>query len=198
MHDVERPEHGHDPNLSPPAPGELELVRSFLSLHEHAGDRIHSLPPSHDTAEWWFRSHELIGDDEPAPADDLAWATSVQEDLRGKVLRDGGPPADPGAVVRLNEAAREAGIEIRFANGGASGFETRATGIRGAVGRLLGLAFLAELDGSWTNLKTCGSDECRSVFYDRSKNRSGKWCSMQTCGNRAKVRAFRDRNAKSP
>jgi hypothetical protein len=195
---VERPEHGHDPTLTPPAPGELELVRSFLSLHEHAGDRIHSLPPSHPTLAWWFRSHELIAEDDPTPEDDLAWAASLQEDLRGSVLRERGLPNDPGAATRLNEAAREAGIEIRFANAGASGFETRATGIRGAIGRLLGIAFLAELDGSWKNLKSCGSHECRSVFYDRSKNRSGKWCSMQTCGNRAKVRAFRERNASSP
>lgn len=198
MHLVERPEHGHDPNLTPPAPGELELVRSFLSLHEHGGDRIHSLPPSPDTLEWWFRSHRLIGDDDPTPPDDLAWAASTQEDLRDQVVRDEGLPSDSEAATRLNEAAREAGIEIRFGNGGASGFETRATGIRGAIGRLLGIAFLAELDGSWPNLKACGSDECRSVFYDRSKNRSGKWCSMQTCGNRAKVRAFRERNAASP
>jgi hypothetical protein len=198
MHHVERPEHGHDPNLIPPAPGELELIRSFLSLHEHAGDRIHSLPPSPGTMAWWFRSHRLIDEDDPTTEDDLAWSTALQEDLRGTVLREGGRPGDPEAATRLNEAAREAGIEIRFANGGASGFETKAAGIRGAIGRLLGIAFLAELDGSWTNLKACGSDECRSVFYDRSKNRSGKWCSMQTCGNRAKVRAFRERNASSP
>ncbi|HEX6579263.1 MAG TPA: CGNR zinc finger domain-containing protein, partial [Actinomycetota bacterium] len=33
------------------------------------------------------------------------------------------------------------------------------------------------------------------VFFDRSKNKSGKWCSMNACGNRAKVRAFRARQA---
>ncbi|HEY7399774.1 MAG TPA: CGNR zinc finger domain-containing protein [Actinomycetota bacterium] len=191
---MERPEHGHDPTIAPAAPGDLELVRGFLSLHEHAGDRLHSLPPSTSTLEWWFRSHGLLRDGEPAPEDDLAWAATIQDDLRGKVTRDGEHPVDRGSAERLNEAARESGIEIRFAEGGGSGFESRATGIRGAIGRLLGIAFLAELDGTWSNLKTCGSHACRSVFYDRSKNRSGKWCSMQTCGNRAKVRAFRERN----
>ncbi len=34
-----------------------------------------------------------------------------------------------------------------------------------------------------------------TVFFDRSKNKSGKWCSMNACGNRAKVRAFRARQA---
>ncbi|HWL91166.1 MAG TPA: CGNR zinc finger domain-containing protein, partial [Actinomycetota bacterium] len=33
------------------------------------------------------------------------------------------------------------------------------------------------------------------VFFDGSKNKSGKWCSMAACGNRAKVRAFRERQA---
>ena len=196
---MERPEHGHDPNLTPPAPGDLELVRSFLSLHEHAGDRLLSLPPSPRTVEWWFRSNELIGDHEPAAEDDVAWAISVQDDLRETVPRDhdGGRPADPNAPDRLSEAAREAGIEIRFGSGD-SGFESPAAGIRGAIGRLLGIAFLAQLDGSWSHLKTCGNGDCRSVFYDRSKNRSGRWCSMQTCGNRAKVRAFRERSAAGP
>ena len=58
---------------------------------------------------------------------------------------------------------------------------------------ILAIAFLAELDGSWSRFKECGDPTCRSVFYDRSKNRSGKWCVMAECGNRAKVRAYRER-----
>ena len=66
-------------------------------------------------------------------------------------------------------------------------------GVRGAVGRLLGIAFLAELDGTWQRLRPCANASCRSVFWDGSKNRSGRWCSMEACGNQAKVRAYRER-----
>jgi predicted RNA-binding Zn ribbon-like protein len=70
-----------------------------------------------------------------------------------------------------------------------------ATGVAGALGRILAVAFLAQLDGSWAHLKQCADETCTSVFYDRSKNRSGKWCSMQSCGNRNKVRAWRARQS---
>jgi len=70
----------------------------------------------------------------------------------------------------------------------------RRGGVVGAVGTLLASAFLAELDGSWARLRHCSNPECESVFYDRSKNRSGRWCSMRSCGNQAKVRAYRERH----
>jgi hypothetical protein len=186
----------HDPDTTPAAPGELELVRRFISVHEHPPGSVDSLAPSAGTIEWWLRSHGLIEGAEPAARSDLAWATGVLEDLRGKVAADG-READPSVVERLSDAARRSGLEVRFANGGRSRFETRTGGVRGAIGRLLGIAFLAELDGTWANLKACENPVCRAVFFDRSRNRSGKWCSMQSCGNRAKVRAFRERHASS-
>ena len=58
-------------------------------------------------------------------------------------------------------------------------------------------AFLSELDGTWARFKECGGEDCRSVFWDRSKNRSGRWCTMKDCGNRAMVRASRERERSS-
>ena len=191
--------HEHETGATtPPAPGELELVRSFLSLHDHEPGRSDSLAPSLETLEWWFRHIHVLPETTPTAKADLEWAAGLLEDLREKVFENVGRPVDPQAVERLNAAARGAGLEIRFGNGGGTRFETRASRIRGAVGRLLGVAFLAELDGSWRDFKECGSPTCRSIFYDRSKNHSGKWCSMQSCGNRAKVRAFRERRAAKP
>ena len=63
------------------------------------------------------------------------------------------------------------------------------------IGRILAAAFLAQLDGTWNRFRECSDPSCRSVFWDRSKNRSGRWCSMSSCGNRAKVRAYRERHA---
>jgi predicted RNA-binding Zn ribbon-like protein len=68
-----------------------------------------------------------------------------------------------------------------------------AAGLDRALGRLVAIAFLAGLDGTWAHLKECAGEDCNAVFYDRSKNHSGRWCSMSACGNRAKVRAWRER-----
>ncbi len=40
-------------------------------------------------------------------------------------------------------------------------------------------------------LKACGSETCRWVFYDATKNASRRWCDMASCGNREKARRFR-------
>ena len=57
---------------------------------------------------------------------------------------------------------------------------------------------IAELyDGSRNGtldwLKMCASDECRRVFFDRSKPATRRWCMSSLCGNRMKTRSYRER-----
>jgi predicted RNA-binding Zn ribbon-like protein len=178
-----------------PAPGELELVRSFLSLHDHSASNGSTLRPGPATIAWWLRAEGLVptGVDAPEVSEaDFDWAIGIRDALVEKVRENMGAPADAEAEVRLNAAADETGLRPRF--GDARVIPT-ADGVRGAIGRLLGAAFMAELDGSWHRFRLCADPTCTTVFYDRSKNHSAKWCSMQTCGNRNKVRAFRQRHA---
>ncbi len=177
-------------DTTPPAPGELELVRAFLSLHEHAPGTTDSLPPSAATIEWWLEENELLPTDADASPKDLAWAGEVLEALRSRVFENMGKDPDPAAMAILDAATATAGLVPRF---GAEGLVPTAAGVPGAVGQVLAVAFLADLDGSWRRFRECDSPDCRSVFYDRSKNHSGRWCTMAECGNRAKVRAYRER-----
>jgi CGNR zinc finger/Putative stress-induced transcription regulator len=184
------PGHGED---EAPAPGELELVRSFLSLHDHPPGDDDGSSPSVESLEWWLRERGLLEPaEEPSPRD-LRWALGILEAMRTKVLEQTGSPRDPEAIESLNMAARDTGLRLCFGCDDGGRLHTTSTGVRGAMGRLLGLMFLAELDGTWRHFKECSNPTCRSVFYDRSKNHSGRWCSMASCGNRAKVRAFRER-----
>jgi predicted RNA-binding Zn ribbon-like protein len=48
-------------------------------------------------------------------------------------------------------------------------------------------------DGSLARLKMCAADECRRVFFDRSKPATRRWCMSTLCGNRMKTRAYRER-----
>jgi predicted RNA-binding Zn ribbon-like protein len=186
----------HESNSTPPAPGDLELVRSFVSLHDHVRPSPQSLPPGSDTIAWWLRTYGALPDDEQPATEDLAWAAEVLEALRARVRENEGEPRDDAAIRFLDRAAREAGLEVRF---GEDALRPEAAGVRGAIGRVLAAAFLAELDGTWSRFRRCSNPTCRSVFWDRSKNHSGRWCSMQACGNQAKVRAYRRRaKAASP
>ena len=80
---------------------------------------------------------------------------------------------------------------------GANGTLTLAPARDDALGGLA--AVIAEmhnasLNGTLDRLKTCASEECQRVFFDRSKPASRRWCVSTLCGNRIKTRTYRERH----
>jgi predicted RNA-binding Zn ribbon-like protein len=188
------PQPVHPDDEVTPAPEDLEPLRSFLSLHDHvAGDRT-SLTPDADSLRWWLRSNGLVASDGAVSDEEAAWALDVRAALVEKVRETSGRRHDEATGV-LNRAAERAGLRMCFGCEEERPIHVGTDGVAGAVGALLGAAFLAELDGRWDRFGVCDDPTCSEVFYDRSRNRSGRWCSMATCGNRNKVRAFRERHA---
>jgi len=186
------PQPVHEGDEVSPAPGDLELVRSFVSLHDHGPGSTGSLEPTLGTMMWWLHSQDLIPADVEPTGSELAWVMEVRAALVAKVRENMGTPPDPALGERLNQAADDAGLRPRFDE---PGLEVTTDGARGAVGKILGITFLAELDGSWHRFRMCADPTCHTAFYDRSKNHSAKWCSMSSCGNRNKVRMFRERHS---
>jgi len=106
--------------------------------------------------------------------------------LREHGLLDGPPKAGARDVTKAREV-RDALRALTVANNGEP--------LDGALGVLLAVVQSAQADGTWSRLKACSQDDCRWVFYDRSRNRSSRWCEMAVCGNRNKAREFRRRRA---
>jgi predicted RNA-binding Zn ribbon-like protein len=100
---------------------------------------------------------------------------------------------DAATVAALADMVTWAGLSIRFTPQRSWRTADAGSGVRAAVGRLLGVVVTAMADGSWDRLKACGNDACRWGFYDTSRARTAKWCSMQICGNRMKQQAWRER-----
>jgi predicted RNA-binding Zn ribbon-like protein len=50
------------------------------------------------------------------------------------------------------------------------------------------------LNGTLDRLKMCAAEECRRVFFDRSKPATRRWCMSALCGNRMKTRTYRARH----
>jgi predicted RNA-binding Zn ribbon-like protein len=48
--------------------------------------------------------------------------------------------------------------------------------------------------GTLDRLKMCAAEECRRVFFDRSKPATRRWCMSNLCGNRIKTRTYRERH----
>jgi predicted RNA-binding Zn ribbon-like protein len=189
------PQPVHPRDETEPAPEDLELLRAFLSLHDHEPGNADSLAPDTDSLRWWLETAGQLSPADRVTDEDLRWALEVRAALVQKVRENMDEPRDADAIELLNRAAERTGLRPCFGCPDDRPIHVDEGGVVGAVGALLGAAFLAELDGRWDRFRLCGDPTCSTVFYDRSRNRSGKWCSMSTCGNRAKVRAFRERQA---
>ncbi len=163
------------------APGDLELVRSFVNTLdlETGADELRDA----EALARWLAERRLL---EPgAPVSDA------------QVQRVAGEELDPDAIATLEAAVRWGSLTVVFDGRGRIAVEHGRPGVGGAVGRLLAIAARSMADGSWDRLKACSANDCGWAFYDRTRNRSGRWCSMAVCGNRAKVRAYRALRASS-
>jgi predicted RNA-binding Zn ribbon-like protein len=176
-----------------PAPGDLELVRAFVNTRDIEDDReyLGDAGLLHE----WLVGHGLLAPDEAAGEADLRRAQRLREALRGVLLANNGEPLDPSAAAELDAAARQSRLGAHFDAEAHGVLWPDAHGVDGALGRLLAIVYAAMADGSWARLKACRNPECRWIFYDATKNRSGAWCEMGLCGNRMKARTYRARHA---
>lgn len=175
------------------APGELSLVRAFVNtLDVEAG--VDELAHA-GSCEVWLRRNGLL-ESGSLDEQDCARLAAVREAVRELLLanNDGHTP-DAGAVSLLREAAGEAPLAVAVGDDGTVHLRPAATGVEGALARLLAIVYEASVSGDWSRLKACRNDSCRWAFYDHSRNRSGHWCSMAVCGNRSKVQEYRRRRA---
>jgi predicted RNA-binding Zn ribbon-like protein len=173
------------------APGELERVRAFVNSRD--GDDEQLTGP--DALKRWLVEHELAEPDLTVAPADLQSALRLRESLRGVMLaHTEGTRAPAEAWRALDQAAARARISLRFGENGDARVEPSATGVDGALGRLLAVVHAAIAQGTWQRLKACREHTCEWAFYDHTKNRSGTWCSMEVCGNRAKARSYRERH----
>jgi hypothetical protein len=115
MEDVREPQPNTEFDNTPPAPGDLEMVRGFMSLHDHVPVTEDSLPPTRATIAWWLREHGLLDPAADASDEDLAWAADVLEALRARVLENMGAAPDPATIATLDAAAADVGLAPRFA-----------------------------------------------------------------------------------
>lgn len=175
------------------APGDLELVRSFVNtLDLEAGSDKLEDP---EALRRWLVGRRLLEPGAPVSPVTVRRAAAVREALRSLLRANASGNLDPDAVATLEAALRWGGLAVVFDDRARIAVEPGRPGAAGAIGRLLAIAAESMADGSWNRLKACCADDCRWAFYDHTRNRSGRWCSMAVCGNRAKVRAHRARRA---
>lgn len=174
-----------------PAPGDLRLVQAFVNTAARRGKTDELMSPQ-SLADWLARRRLLPAATELGP-EDLERALAVRRGLRALIAANrGAKKVNAGAVGALDRAVASAPLVVRFDAEGSSVFEPAASGLDGALARLVAVVALARLAGRWSRLKLCIAAECRQVLYDASPNRSTKWCTVR-CGDRIKARESRRR-----
>jgi predicted RNA-binding Zn ribbon-like protein len=180
------------PAQSKDAPGELNLVRSFVNTLD-LDDGVETLATPASLAAW-LADQGLMDYAAAAGQADVRRTVALREAFRELLLSNNdGHPVDESATAVVDEAAARAKLRLRVTSDGGARLEAQAQGVDGALGRLLIIAYRAMETGTWRRLKACRNDTCRWAFYDHSRNSSGHWCSMEACGSREKARAYRQR-----
>lgn len=187
-----------------PAPSELELVRALINSRNVEGEAKVAAASS----EWdklttpamaadWLRERGLLSRQARVTASEAAGLRALRESLRGLAARNNGLEL-PVDLDLLRRAAEHARFGLVFDSlTGRSELNPTASGVPGAIGRIIGQVHQAMEDGSWDRLKICAAETCLWAYYDRSKNSHSRWCSPSVCGNRDKVRRYRERAQKA-
>lgn len=179
-------------DTSPPAPGELELLQRFVNLHEH-DEHGRTVDPPLEMVQGFLVSRGLLKKEERFTAVDRETYLRLRDAIRRLVDADPDNPISGEDAEAIDRIGLSAGLHPHFHPAGSPTLEPTGRGVAAAFGTIVAIAFVASFDGTFAQLKSCADENCRAVFFDRSKNHSGRWCSMSVCGNRAKVRAWRER-----
>lgn len=142
--------------------------------------------------EAWLRERGLLRRGAHVDAADHRAALDLRQALRDFLLNAPQERPQAGEVARqLTAASRRFPLMLAVSDTGAVELAPvpGSNGLGNVLAQMIGLAQTHRLD----RLKTCASQECRWIFFDRSKPANRHWCSSSICGNRQKTRAYRQR-----
>jgi predicted RNA-binding Zn ribbon-like protein len=185
-------------------PGELALLYEFVnsldlrSFVEHGvqhtgGDELATKPQ----LEAWMRQRGLLAKGAQLDAEEHRKALQLRRSLRAFLQL---PPAvrrrDASAIVLLNASAATFPLVVQTSKTGKIQLHPLPGVPAGGLGTILAELQYAAETAKLDRLKTCAAEDCRRVFYDRSKPGTRRWCASMLCGNRQKTRAYRRRQGR--
>ena len=126
-------------------------------------------------------------------ADELAAAVALREALYRIVIArlEGRRPEVTDVDLLTQHASRPQLTPQLHADGSVSREGTVAQLLARLAADVLDLLAGPDLE----SVKKCSDPGCTRLYIDASRGRNRHWCGMDTCGNRAKVQAFRARQA---
>jgi len=144
----------------------------------------------------WLAERGLPGGDGGVTPKTFHTALRLREGLREYLERDPTERSRDGASLRkLNESLEAMPFVVQVSGGKPTmTMQPVQPGALAGLGAVVNQLYDASASGDLDRLKMCASEECRRVFYDRSKPGTRRWCQASLCGNRMKTRAYRERH----
>jgi predicted RNA-binding Zn ribbon-like protein len=184
----------------PPVPPGFALLYDFANsldlrrfvqggVPHTTGDKLAAI----ENLEEWMRGRELLGNRAKLSRGDHRKALELREALRQFLSLAPPDRREAGAAARLNAAAASFPLTVRVSEAGKLELQPEQRGALSGLGRVLADLQRAAESSNLDRLKMCASDECRWVFFDRSKPSTRRWCSSALCGNRQKTKTYRTR-----
>jgi predicted RNA-binding Zn ribbon-like protein len=147
--------------------------------------------------EAWMRRRRLLPPGKRLDGHDYRRTLDLRDALRGFLgLSPEGRRQNSDAARRLTTASRNFPLTLVVAAEGS--VTLQAAPGSGALGGVLAEMYGLANSDRLARLKTCASDECRWIFFDRSKPANRHWCSSNLCGNREKTRTYRRKHREPP
>jgi predicted RNA-binding Zn ribbon-like protein len=97
------------------------------------------------------------------------------------------------AVRSLNKAMRLLPLVAEARNDGVMALRAGRDDALAGLSVVVAEMYDGSVRGTLDRLKMCAAEECRRVFFDRSKPATRRWCMSTLCGNRTKTRTYRAR-----
>jgi len=97
------------------------------------------------------------------------------------------------AVRSLNKAMRLFPLVAEARNDGVIALRAGRDDALAGLSVVVAEMYDGSVRGALDRLKMCAAQECRRVFFDRSKPATRRWCMSTLCGNRTKTRTYRAR-----
>jgi predicted RNA-binding Zn ribbon-like protein len=101
------------------------------------------------------------------------------------------------AVRSLNTAMRLFPLVAEARNDGVMALRASRVDALAGLSSVVAEMYDGSVRGTLDRLKMCAAEECRRVFFDRSKPATRRWCMSNLCGNRIKTRTYRERQRKA-
>jgi predicted RNA-binding Zn ribbon-like protein len=98
------------------------------------------------------------------------------------------------AIRPLNDALRAFPLVVEASNDGDVALGPARSDPMAGLSAIAAELYLGSVKRTLDRLKMCAAEECRRVFFDRSKPATRRWCMSTLCGNRMKTRTYRQRH----